>query len=96
MHVASRAFQESQVEIFYILDCSFEHELLAVKEYWEISQHIFSSFISFPRFPGGNWNKSTSDNDLYESWTFLEVVLCLLVSDCRSSNLGNSDFFSFS
>lgn len=64
-----------------------------VKEYWEISQHIFSSFVSFPRFPGGNPNKSTSDNDLYESWTFLEVALCLLASDCRSSKLGNKDFF---
>ena len=63
------------------------------KEYWEISQHIFSSFVSFPRFPGGNPNKYTSDNDLYESWTFLEVVLCLLASDCRSSKLGNNDFF---
>ena len=64
------------------------HKLLQTRK-----KKKFSSIVILLGFLGGNSNKSNSDKDLHKSHTFLEVTLYLLVLDCRSSKLGNNDFF---
>ena len=67
----------------------------ALNEYREKSQHNFSSLVILPSLADGKLNRSTSDKDLNDSWTFLEDTLCLFASDSSSSKLGNNLFLVF-